>query len=184
MIPSQKKISILGESSNFFNCDFVTAASKTAAACGAVSKINLLRVLPAEQNVPRKNTIGTRCHQHPCCWHPTYQMKKYGTCLCFTMYILSAIACWHHCWHVPAKASTMCSVKNAHIPASGGAISSALGEQRTRNAGGTRNLKRFFTASWGHDPRSWLPNGSQLLMAEHSKPSKTNGFHVEVIEGK
>ena len=58
------KLSILGESSNFFNCDFVTAASKTAAACGAVSKINLLRVLPAEQNIPRKNTIGTRCHQH------------------------------------------------------------------------------------------------------------------------
>lgn len=51
------KLSILGESSNFFNCDFVTAASKTAAACGAVSKINLLRVLPAEQNIPRKTQL-------------------------------------------------------------------------------------------------------------------------------
>ena len=56
------QLSILGESFNFSNRDFVTAASKTAAACGAVSKINLLRVLPAQQNVSKKNTIGTLSH--------------------------------------------------------------------------------------------------------------------------
>jgi len=107
------------------------------------------------------------------------QIKKIGTCLCFTMYILSAIACWHHCWHVPAKASITsetCPVAVLYLAHWASKVPETLEAHET-----SRDSSQ---ASWGHDPRSWLPNGSHLLMAEHSKHSKTNDFHAEVIEGK